>query len=146
MDVEAAPLRGSEESGREDTAVGHHDGGVGPVRLKQRERFFGLDFRRLVEHEPTRERELFDGRSRQPVAAPRGAVGLRPDGDDFVAIIQATCESRHGRLRRAHENQTHSRNRNPAKESARGEPFSSRSGSYKTCRPRASARAACDKS
>src|SRR3954465_2311342 len=98
MDVDAAESRRAKERGREYSTVGDDDGRVEVLRSEERERLFGLYLRRLSDVEAARERVLFDGRRLQLVTAPRRPVGLRPDGDDLVPVLDATPQSRHGRL------------------------------------------------
>src|SRR3982750_2493599 len=102
MYVDAAETRRAEERGREYSTVGDDDGRVELLRGEERERLFRLYLRRLSDVEAEREGVLLHGRRLHLGAAPRRPVGLRPDGDDLVPVLDATPQSRHGRLGRAH--------------------------------------------
>jgi hypothetical protein len=96
-----------QKSGRQDAPVSDDDGGVRIVRSKERVRLCGFELRRLLNCETVREGELFNGRCVQVFAASGRFIRLRPHSGDLVSVGQTTAQGRHGRFRRAHENETH---------------------------------------
>src|SRR5947207_13605411 len=77
------------------------------MRSEQLQRRFISDFRRLIDYEAVLACELFDRRLMEFITAPCRTIRLRPDGDNFVPVCEATLQGRHSSIGSAHENQTH---------------------------------------
>src|ERR1700759_5707109 len=103
MHVDASASRRAQKRWREYPTVCDDDRNVELLSGEERQSLAGSYLRGLVDDYVLRERVLFDGRRFQPVAAPRGSVRLSPNGHDFVAVLDAAPERRHGGFGRAHE-------------------------------------------
>ena len=111
VNVDATVPGRAEKFRRKNLSVSHDDSNVSLVRCEQLLGFVIPDFLRLMNGEVVFRSECFRGRLMDLFSATRWLIGLRPNRDYLVAVIDEPPERRHGRFRGAHENDAHSTTR-----------------------------------
>ena len=107
MNIDTAASRCVEKLVGQNATVSDHDSNVRIVRREQLLCFFVFDPRWLVNREPARACKLFDWRGTYFITTSRGSIGLCPDRDDFMAIVDALPQGGDGSLGCPHEYYSH---------------------------------------
>ena len=109
VNVDRAADRHVQERLRKNLAVGGHDDRFGVERAQAFDDGGIAKLFRLLDHEPTLERQFLDGGGSRNLSSTRGAIGLREHRDHSMPVLENGAQRRRRERRRAHENEFHGR-------------------------------------